>query len=214
MDFEKMPNPSWPTKVECPAGHPLARLGPGFGPPHLLVLYSLSLYLSLDIMKICMDFGPYDAFPSSNVPKKVDQQNSGNSLVISIYLPYLEWNVGMLAVNICILWLPTLGGQATWPAGRVEHLPLTFSTDSDFSSSCRHVATKARAKLPQTLASRPRSWASQSAPGPTRPGVWPTWTTCQTHLRGDDDFGIWSTSLCHPLKCSNFVAKFLKLNKH
>jgi hypothetical protein len=85
-----MPNPSWPTKVECPAGHPLARLGPGFGPPHLLVLYSLSLYLSLDIMKICMDFGPYDAFPSSNVPKKVDQQNSGNSLVISIYLPYLE----------------------------------------------------------------------------------------------------------------------------
>jgi hypothetical protein len=58
-------------------------------------------------MKICMDFGPYDAFPSSDVPKMVNQQNSWNSLVISTYLLYLEWNVGMLAVNICILWPPT-----------------------------------------------------------------------------------------------------------
>jgi hypothetical protein len=32
---------------------------------------------------------------------------SWNSLVISIHLLYLEWNVGILAVNICILWLPT-----------------------------------------------------------------------------------------------------------
>jgi hypothetical protein len=37
----------------------------------------------------------------------IDQQNSWNSLVISIYLLYLEWNVGMLVVNICILWPPT-----------------------------------------------------------------------------------------------------------
>jgi hypothetical protein len=37
-----------------------------------------------------MDFGPYGAFPSSDVPEMVDQQNSCNSLVISIYLPYLE----------------------------------------------------------------------------------------------------------------------------
>jgi hypothetical protein len=36
-----------------------------------------------------MDFGLYDAFPSSNVPEMVDQQNSWNSLVIGIYLLYL-----------------------------------------------------------------------------------------------------------------------------
>jgi hypothetical protein len=30
----------------------------------------------LDIMKIYMDFGPYGAFLSSDVPKMVDQQNS------------------------------------------------------------------------------------------------------------------------------------------
>jgi hypothetical protein len=41
-----------------------------------------------------MDFGPYGAFPSSDVPKMVDQQNSWNSLVIGTYLPYLELNVG------------------------------------------------------------------------------------------------------------------------
>jgi hypothetical protein len=34
-------------------------------------------------------------------------------------------------------------GQATWPVSRVERPPLTFSTDSAFSSSCRCVATKA-----------------------------------------------------------------------
>jgi hypothetical protein len=27
----------------------------------------------LDIMKICMDFGPYGAFPSSDAPEMVDQ---------------------------------------------------------------------------------------------------------------------------------------------
>jgi hypothetical protein len=55
------------------------------------------------MMKICMDFGPHGAFPSFDVPEMVDQQNSWNSLVISTYLLYLEWNVGVLAVNICIL---------------------------------------------------------------------------------------------------------------
>jgi hypothetical protein len=50
-----------------------------------------------------MDFGPYGAFLSSDVPVMVDQQNSWNSLVISTYLLYLEWNIGMLVVNICIL---------------------------------------------------------------------------------------------------------------
>jgi hypothetical protein len=28
-------------------------------------------------MTICMDFGPYDAFPSSDVHKMVDQQTHG-----------------------------------------------------------------------------------------------------------------------------------------
>jgi hypothetical protein len=36
-----------------------------------------------------MDFGPYDTFPSSDVPEMVDQQNSWNLLVISTYLLYL-----------------------------------------------------------------------------------------------------------------------------
>jgi hypothetical protein len=31
----------------------------------------------LDIMKICMDFGPYDAFLSSDVPEMVDQKIRG-----------------------------------------------------------------------------------------------------------------------------------------
>jgi hypothetical protein len=37
-----------------------------------------------------MDFGPYDAFPSSDFSEIVNQQNSWNSLVISTYLLYLE----------------------------------------------------------------------------------------------------------------------------
>jgi hypothetical protein len=37
-----------------------------------------------------MDFGPYDAFLSSDVLEMVNQQNSWNSLVISTYLLYLE----------------------------------------------------------------------------------------------------------------------------
>jgi hypothetical protein len=88
------------------------------------------------------------------------------------------------------------------------------STDLGFSSLCRRVATKARAELPQTLADRPRSWASRLAPGPTQSGVWLTWSVYQIHPHGDDDFDIWSTLLCHPLKCSNLVPKFLKSNKH
>jgi hypothetical protein len=100
-----------------------------------------------------------------------------------------------------------LGGQATWPGGPLDRPPLTFSTDSAFSSSYRHVPSKAQAKPPQTL-------AGQSASRPTRAGVWPTWSTCQIHPRGDDDFDIWSTSLCHPLKWSNLVPKVMKLNKH
>jgi hypothetical protein len=58
------------------------------------------------------------------------------------------------------------------------------------------------------------SWAGQLAPRPVRPRVWCTRSMCQIHPCGDDDFDIWSTSLCHPLKCSNLVPKFLKSNKH
>jgi hypothetical protein len=54
-------------------------------------------------MKIFMDFGPYGAFPSSDVPEMVDQENPWNSLVIGTCLLYLESNVGMFMINICIL---------------------------------------------------------------------------------------------------------------
>jgi hypothetical protein len=73
-----------------PAGSTLGLLGPGFLPHHFPMSYSLRLHLVLDILKICMDFSPYDAFLSSDVPEVVDQQNSWNSLVISTHLLYLE----------------------------------------------------------------------------------------------------------------------------
>jgi hypothetical protein len=41
-------------------------------------------------MKILMDFGQYDAFLSSDVPEKVNQENSWNMLAISTYVLYLE----------------------------------------------------------------------------------------------------------------------------
>jgi hypothetical protein len=107
-EFERAPTPGRPAKEVGLASPTLAQLGLGFVPHHPLVSYSLWLCLILDILKICMDFGSYDAFPSSDVPKMVDQQNSWNSLVIGTYLLYLERNVGMLALNICILWPPTV----------------------------------------------------------------------------------------------------------
>jgi hypothetical protein len=108
-------------------------------------------------------------------------------------------------------WCQVVAGR---PSHMADHLGGAASTDSGFSSSCRCMATKARAKPPQTLADRPRSYASRPAPGPTRPRVWSTWSTYQIHPCGDDDFHIWSISLCHPLKYSNLVPKFLKSNKH
>jgi hypothetical protein len=106
-EFENVPTPGRLAKEVGPAGPSLARLGLSFVPHHPLMSYSLWLCLILDILKICMDFGPYGAFPSSNVPEMLDQQNMWNSLVISTYLLYLEWNIGMLMVNICILQPPT-----------------------------------------------------------------------------------------------------------
>jgi hypothetical protein len=96
--FENMPNPGRPH---------FCSIGPRFCAMPLLLSYCLWICLNLDIMKRCMDFGPYYAFPSSDVPKMVNQQNLWNSLVISNYLLYLEWNASMLAVDICILWPPT-----------------------------------------------------------------------------------------------------------
>jgi hypothetical protein len=81
-----VPTPGRPAKEEGSAGPTLARLRPGFAPHHLIMSYYLRLCL---ILKICMDFGPYDAFPSSDVLEMVDQQNSWNSLAISTYILYL-----------------------------------------------------------------------------------------------------------------------------
>jgi hypothetical protein len=90
MGFGNAPKHGRPSKVMWPVGHTLARLSPCFVPHHFLMSYFLWLCLILDIMKICMDFGRCGAFPSSDVPKMVDQQNSWNSLVISTYLLYLK----------------------------------------------------------------------------------------------------------------------------
>jgi hypothetical protein len=106
-EIEMAPTPSQTATDMGSAGPTLARLGLGFVACYPLVSYYLLLCLILDILKICMDFGPYDAVPSSDIPEMVDQQNTWNSLVISTYLLYLAWNVGMLVVNICILWPPT-----------------------------------------------------------------------------------------------------------
>jgi hypothetical protein len=106
--FLNTPNPGRPAKGVGPASPTLARLGPSFVLHRPLVSYCQWLPMVFDIMKICMDFGPYNAFPSLDVPEMVNQQNSWNSLVISTYLRYLEWNVGMLMVNRCILWPPTM----------------------------------------------------------------------------------------------------------
>jgi hypothetical protein len=56
-------------------------------------------------------------------------------------------------------------GARWWPGG-------VASIVSAFSSSCRCMTTKARAKPPQTLVGRPTL-------GPTWPGVWHTWSMCQ-----------------------------------
>jgi hypothetical protein len=79
-----------PTKVMWLAHQTLAWLSPCFVPHHFLMSYCLSQCLILDIMMICMDFGPYGAFPSSDVPEMVDQQNLWNSLVICTFFYILN----------------------------------------------------------------------------------------------------------------------------
>jgi hypothetical protein len=122
VEFEKAPTPSQPANEVGPAGLTLAWLGLGFVPHDPLMSYSLWLCLILDILKICMDLAAYDAFPSSDVLEMVDQQNLWNSLVIRTYLLYLEWNVGVLVVNIYILWPPTIRYPDMYPICiRVEY---------------------------------------------------------------------------------------------
>jgi hypothetical protein len=106
------------------------------------------------------------------------------------------------------------GRPTTWPTDRVERLPLPFSITMTFLFSCRHVSMKSRAESTLDLTVQPGSWACWPTPRPVWLVVWPTQSTCQIHPRGDDDFDIWPTSLCHPLKCSNLVPKFLKSDKH
>jgi hypothetical protein len=110
----------------------------------------------------------------------------------------LEWSV----------WRQVVVRRPSHMAGRPSGVASTdFSTNSSISSLCRCMGTKAWAKPPQTLAGRPTA-------GPTWPAVRPTWSMYQIHPRGDDNFDIWYTSHCHPLKCLNLVPKFLKSNKH
>jgi hypothetical protein len=66
-----------------------------------------------------------------------------------------------------LVWHQVEDGRPSRVVGRVERPSSTFSTDSAFSSLCTCVATKARAKLPQTLAGQPRSWTDRPAPRPT-----------------------------------------------
>jgi hypothetical protein len=115
MVFGNTPRPGRSAKDVGLAGPTLGRLGPGFVPRRPFVSYCLWTSLVLDIIKICIDFGPYDAFLLSDVPVMVYQKNSGNSLVISSYLLYLEWNICMLAINICILWPSTPSCTWSWP---------------------------------------------------------------------------------------------------
>jgi hypothetical protein len=74
---------------------------------------------------------------------------------------------------------------------------------------------------PSFGSNRLKPWPTDQGVGPTgQPlgplglGPGPTWSMCEIHPRVDDNFDIWSTSPCHPLKCSNFVPTFLKSNKH
>jgi hypothetical protein len=107
-----------------------------------------------------------------------------------------------------------VGRPSTWLVGHSSHPPEPSRLRSFLVNRRRDVSTKSWAKQTQAPVGWPRSWDGQPAPRSTSPGVWPTWSTCQIHPRGDVHFDIWSTSLYNPLKCSNLVPKFLKSSKH
>jgi hypothetical protein len=85
------------------------------------------------------------------------------------------------------------GGRPTKPRGR----PTEWS-------GLQRLSPPTRASPPRVDTWQPRLGLNRLKP----------WYTCQIHPRGEDDFDIWSTLLCHHLKCSNLVPKFLKSNKH
>jgi hypothetical protein len=107
--FVNAPTHSWPAKVMWPTGHSLARLSSCFVPRHFLISYFLWLCLILDIIKICMYFDPYDTFFVIRCSWNGRSTNLVELVIINTYFLYLEWNVDMLMVNICILWPPIVG---------------------------------------------------------------------------------------------------------
>jgi hypothetical protein len=101
------------------------------------------------------------------------------------------------------------GGQATWSVGWVELPPPA-------RASPPHVDVRQPMLRPNHL----KPWLADQGVGPAgRPlsplglGSGPLGPRVK-YTCGDDYFDIWSTSLCHPLKCSKLVPKFLKSNKH
>jgi hypothetical protein len=79
-----------------------------------------------------------------------------------------------------------LGGQATWPAGRVEQLPPTQASSH-----------RVDAWQPCFGSNRLKPWPADQGVGPAgQPlgplslGSGPTGSMCQIHSRGDDDFDI------------------------
>jgi hypothetical protein len=78
----------------------------------------------------------------------------------------------------------------------------------------RNVTVKSQAEPTQRLANWARGWAGRPAPGPTWPRVWPHLFYVSHTPLWSWWFWHWSISLCHPLKYSNLVPKFLRSNKH
>jgi hypothetical protein len=66
-----------------------------------------------------------------------------------------------------LIWRQVVAGRPSHMAGRLDGEP---STDSGFSFSCRHVATKVWAEPPQTMAGRPLAPLSMGS-SPLRPHV-------------------------------------------
>jgi hypothetical protein len=89
--------------------------------PHIILSVTMPCFGHIEHMH---RFWSIWCFLSSDVAEMVDQQNSWNSFVISTYPLYLAWNVGMLVVNVWILWLPIVvfggacRGKGSFPGHR------------------------------------------------------------------------------------------------
>jgi hypothetical protein len=72
------------------------------------------------------------------------------------------------------------GGRAAKPRGRLPRWSgLHQLSPPTWASPVRVDAWQTRLRL------------NRLKPRPIQPGVWPTWSTCEIHLRGDGDFDIW-----------------------